>query len=191
MHSNPNSDKYRNTYRIPPARLQTWNYASEAAYFVTICTKNRRNYFGNISGGQIEYATMGSIARQEWLRTPGLRADMNIQLDEFVLMPNHFHAIVIIGANDYNGRDSMHRVSTPPVNANAFGPQRKNLGSIIRGFKSSVTTYARKNNIEFDWQERFHDHVIRNDVEHERIKNYIKNNVVNWKGDKFYAKNES
>jgi REP element-mobilizing transposase RayT len=98
-------------------------------------------------------------------------------------MPNHIHGIVIIGADTVGGgterRDAMHRVST-------FGPQSKNLASILRGYKSAVTTYARKNNIELEWQPRFHDHNIRNQGEFERISNYIRNNPEKWAEDRFY-----
>jgi len=69
---------------------------------------------------------------------------------------------------------------------NKFGPQKKNLGSIMRGFKSAVTTYARINNLSFKWQPKFHDHVIRNQGEYDRISNYIKKNPENWTGDKFF-----
>ena len=63
---------------------------------------------------------------------------------------------------------------------NKFGPQSKNLASIIRGFKSAVTIYARKNNLEFDWQPRYYDHIIRNQIEFDRIKRYINRNPANW-----------
>lgn len=67
---------------------------------------------------------------------------MNLELDEFVVMPNHIHGIIIIGANEFN--------TPPPTTANQFVPQSKNLSSIIRGYKSAVSTYARKKGIEFD-----------------------------------------
>lgn len=133
---------------------------------------------------------------------------MNLLLDEFVVMPNHFHGIIIIGENEYNtqrgthGRDARSCVSTTneptnPINPtaptannndpkNKFGPQSKNLASIIRGFKSAVTTFAHKNKIEFGWQSRFHDHIIRNNAEYNRIKTYILENPVNWQQNKFY-----
>ena len=121
---------------------------------------------------------------------------MNITLDEFIVMPNHFHGILIIGENEFNNgrhgcRDGMHGVSTTAptdktLSTNSFGPQRKNLSSIIRGFKSSVTTYARKNNLPFAWQERFHDHIIRSDEELDIIRNYIIQNAINWKDDEFF-----
>ena len=67
-----------------------------------------------------------------------------------------------------------------PGPKNKFGPQSKNLGSIIRGYKSAVTTYARKNNIDFHWQDRFHDHKIRSPADFMRISDYIKNNPINF-----------
>lgn len=69
---------------------------------------------------------------------------------------------------------------------NKFGPQSKNLGSIIRGFKIGVTKYANKNDIPFKWQPRFYDRVIHNENELENIQIYIKNNAVNWGKDKYY-----
>jgi len=70
---------------------------------------------------------------------------------------------------------------------NQFAPQSKNLSSIIRGYKSAVTTYARKNGIEFDWQPRFHDHIIRSMDDYHRISNYIINNPNKWETDKFHS----
>ena len=193
-------DKFKNKYRIASARLQNWDYGSPGLYFITICTKNRECYFGEILETDVvdtpcmaylRANKIGQIAETEWLKTPELRPDMNIELGEFVVMPNHFHGIIIIGKNKYNNdcRDAMHGISTTTIKTttkNKFGPQIKNLGSIIRGFKSSVTTFATKNNIVFGWQERFHDHIIRNHDEYLRISNYIINNPANWGKDKFF-----
>jgi REP element-mobilizing transposase RayT len=108
---------------------------------------------------------------------------MNITLDAFVVMPNHFHAMIIIGENEFNGgRDATDRVSTTIGDTGCFadgklGPQLKNLASVVRGFKPAVTKYLRKNHIEFDWQGRFHDHSIRN--------NFLANPAANWFRDTF------
>ena len=185
---------FNNKYRIPSARLQKWNYASEAMYFVTICTKNMKNYFGEINGSMqiktLQATKMGEIACSEWYRTLELRPDMNLELGEFVVMPNHIHGIIMIGANEYNTRpnamqfgDAMHCVST-----NQFVPQSKNLSSIIRGYKSAVTVFARKNKIDFEWHPRFHDRIIRSTFEYNNISNYIINNPAKWVEDKFYQK---
>jgi putative transposase len=211
-------EKFNDKYRIPSTRLLNWNYGSPALYFVTIITQSRKHYFGEIENGILKLNKLGLYAFSEWEKSPMIRPDMNIQLGEFVVMPNHFHGIVMIGENEYNTgfhgsgfyngygvcrdamhcvstdddvrpkeKDAMHGVSTDAGNngkrfsKNKFGPQSKNIGSIIRGFKSSVTTYARKNKIVFDWQERFYDRVIRNHDEYLRISNYIKNNPANWR----------
>jgi hypothetical protein len=184
-------DKYRNKYRSETVRLINWDYGSEGMYFITICTKNREHYFGEIIHGEMHLNDLGQVVRQEWEKTPQIRPDMNLELGEFIVMPNHFHAILIIGKNEFNspkmingddpqyrGRDVMHDVPTtmtaitgmdvmhdvPTTTAtngmdamhgvpvNAFGPQSKNLASVMRGFKSSVTTFARKNKMVFEWQ---------------------------------------
>ncbi len=217
------TDKFQNKYRIPSTRAAWWNYADNAGYFITICTKHRAHYFGEIKGAVLQPTEIGQIVESEWLKNPSIRPDMNLDIDAYALMPNHFHAIIWIGENQYNcdnpPKDAMHSVSTttmPPQDwvcdmyaetrsiaslpaeppewwcdmrapsRNKFGPQYKNLASVLRGFKSAVTTFALKNNIEFGWQERFHDHIIRDDGSYQRIKNYIINNSTNWETDQFY-----
>ncbi|MEO7312886.1 MAG: hypothetical protein ABIX01_21050 [Chitinophagaceae bacterium] len=178
-------DKLNNKYRIPSARLQTWDYASAGLYFITICTKNRNHFFGEIEIGEMLLTGLGTLVQQEWLNTPSIRPDMHLQLGEFVVMPNHFHGVLDIGKNAFNtavNRNSYKGVAS----ANKYGPQSKNLGSILRGFKSAVTTFARKNNIGFNWQERYHDHIIRDYGECIRISNCIIHNIANWKDDRFY-----
>ena len=109
--------------------MQNWDYRWNASYFVTICTRNRQHYFGEIVDGII---------------------DTNTEIK------------------------------------NQFGPQRKNLASIIRGFKSTVTKQAHEINADFSWQPRFNDHIIHNNHSSDRIQNYIKANIKNWKTDEFY-----
>ncbi|MCW3094256.1 MAG: hypothetical protein JWP81_5325 [Ferruginibacter sp.] len=185
-----NSRKYKNKYRIPSARLKNWDYGSNAAYFVTICTKQRKHFFGEIVDEKMQLNALGEIAEREWIKSVALRPDMNLELGEFTVMPNHFHGIMIIGKNDYNMgycRDAMHCVSTTAT-INQFGPQSKNLSSILRGYKSAVTTQANKmGHVNFAWQPRFYDIIIRNAESFERIQNYIFDNPSNWKGDKFYS----
>ena len=179
------NNKFKDKCRIPSARLQTWDYGSDAAYFVTVCTKNREHLFGEIINGEMRLNELGEFVEIEWENSIELRPDMNLLMDEYVVMPNHFHGIIIIGKNQYNDRrDAMHCVST---NTNKFGPQSKNLASVMRGFKSAVTTFARKNgDSDFQWQSRYHDHIIRNNKSFERIHHYIVNNPRKWEEDKFY-----
>src|SRR5665648_936839 len=266
------SEKFQDKYRIPSVRLQNWDYGWNAMYFVTICTQGRECYFGEINNGEMHLTEIGKIVESEWLKTFELRPDMNLTSVEYVVMPNHFHAIIMIGENEYNTkrdaqrdaqhdgqrdeqcdgqrdaqrdeqcdaqhdgqrdeqcdaqrdaqrdgkrdaqhdaqrdgkrdaqrRDAMHCVptiataiattaalTTTTINEskNKFGPQSKNLASVIRGFKIGVTKNARQIHVGFAWQSRFYDHIIRNDESFHRISNYILNNPGNWTNDKFYS----
>jgi REP element-mobilizing transposase RayT len=210
-------EKFLNTYRIPSARLQGWDYKTAAAYFITICTFQRRHYFGEIRNGKTALTSIGKIVEAEWLKTPVIRHDMNLQLGEFVVMPNHFHGIIIIGKNKYNTTDELNTRDDVHPAKNKFAAQSKNLASVIRGFKSAVTTQVKKLyggdgwdgsdarhngsdtrggtrppttivTIPFAWQPRFYDHIIRDAESFDRIQQYIVNNPLNWKQDKFYER---
>lgn len=188
-------DKFPNKYRIASARLKDWDYGCNAIYFVTICTHKREHYFGEIIEDKMKLNEIGELVQKEWIKTPEIRPDMNLELGEFVVMPNHFHAIITIGKNKYNTcTDARHCVSTFDQTKNnkdarhgvsTFGAQSKNLASIIRGFKSSVTVMARKTNPKFAWQSRFHDHIIRDFDSYHRIEQYIQNNPARWKEDEY------
>jgi hypothetical protein len=117
-------------------------------------------------------------------------------MGEYTVMPDHFHAIIGIGENEFNTnngtrRDAMPRISDIPSQtqspnidmANSFGPQSKNLAAILRGFKSSVTVQARSINPDFQWQSRYHDHVIRSYDSFQKITQYIIHNPANWSED--------
>ncbi len=178
-------DKFKNKYRISSTRLQSWNYGANGAYFITICTHKREHFFGKIINGEMKLNDLGELAESEWIKTIELRPDMNLEMGAFVIMPNHFHAIIIIGDNEYNRTGAMH-CACASNKQNKFGSQSKNLASIIRGFKSSITTNARKlGNSNFAWQTRFHDHIIRNGRSFENIQNYIINNPKKWQEDTF------
>ncbi len=186
------TEKYQGKYRIATTRAGWWNYTHEAAYFITICTQNRNQFFGNIVDQQMRLSVIGEIADEEWKRSFDVRADMNLIMDEYVIMPNHFHAIGIIGENCYNVSSKDAQDSIPvsvqaiPKRSNSFGTQSKNLSAVVRGFKGAVTSRAREIEPLFGWQTRFHDHIIRDDFEHARIAYYIATNVENWESDTFY-----
>ena len=185
-----NPEKYKDEYRIPSARATWWNYGRDAAYFVTICTKQKINYFGKINDGKMKLSEIGTIVETEWRKTADLRPDMNLTLGEFVVMPNHFHAIIIIGENQYN---NSHYIDTnavpqnPIITKNRFAAQSKNLPAIIRGFKIGVTAKSRKIRADFKWQSRYHDRIIRDYEEYQRIENYIFQNPLLWENDKLYS----
>ncbi len=194
-------EKYKNKYRIPSTRLPQWDYGSNALYFVTICTKNRVCWFGEISGGVMQLSDIGKMAEKYWLEIP--HHFPFVILHNHIIMPNHVHGIIEI-AKSNDDRGAQHNVgrnvetqnfaslqSSPSepseINQpkNKFGPQSKNLASIIRGFKIGVTKNARQINPEFAWQPRYHDHIIRNKKSFQNISDYIKNNPANWQEDDF------
>ena len=184
------TEKYQNKYRIKSARLPDWDYGWNGYYFVTICTQGHTPWFGRVVDGEMVLSDVGEIVQEAWLRTSDMRPDMKLNVDVFVIMPNHFHAVVVIGENAYNTcrrRDALQCVSTGK-SMNQFGPQSKNLASIIRGFKAAVTKRSRRIHPDFTWQPRFHDHVVRNEDSHRRIAEYIQCNPAKWMDDSFYVK---
>lgn len=172
------AEKYQNQFRIPSARLPGWEYGGNAAYFVTICTKNKMYAFGKVIHGQVVLSLLGAAAADCWRRIP--EHFPFIRLGEYVVMPNHIHGIVVIEKSIICIPQSIHD------SKNAFGPQAKNLASIVRGFKVGVTKQARLWKISFGWQPRYHDHIIRTEAEYVRIRQYILENPQKWSDDCYF-----
>lgn len=170
-------EKYKNKYRTTSARLQGWDYGSQGLYFITICTKDRVHYFGEIIKNPIDIGIqkaaflheteIGHVAHDHWLQIP--KYSPFVELDEFVIMPDHIHGILFINKPD--------KTNWQP---NKFGVQIQNLAAVIRGYKSSVKKYANENAIEFAWQAGYYDRVIRNEKEYQNIGPYIYNNPEQW-----------
>jgi len=204
-------DKFQNKYRIPSARHPHWDYRWAGAYFITICTHNRLHYFGEIENGTMQLSQVGVIADILWYEIP--HHAKNVELGAFVVMPNHIHGILILTGNDDDNVnvnvETGHALSLPtdiptdiPTDKSTdtptdkleqtIGQQRfQNIGknsvsSIIGSYKSAVTKHAHRLGFEFEWQTRFHDHIIRDEKSFNTISNYIINNPVNWKEDKFF-----
>lgn len=197
-------EKYKNTYRIPSARLQSWNYGWNGAYFITICTKNRTPYFGEMSDGKMQLSHIGILADVFWVEIKN--HSKNIELGKFVVMPNHVHGILVIDKSDGNnddddddGRDKACLVSTETkmgteksIGQERFQNQGKNtISSIVGAYKSAVTKHAHRLGYEFSWQSRFHDHIIRHEKSFHQITEYIINNPANWEQDQFHTGNVS
>jgi REP element-mobilizing transposase RayT len=192
-----NDEKFRDRYRIPSARLATWDYSSNAAYFITICTQDSIHAFGEVQDGRVQLSPLGQAAWDCWRTIPDHFPF--VIADAFVAMPNHVHGIIIIDKPDGAGGVETQNMATivetqnlaslrhasPPVNQ--FGPQSQNLASIVRGFKIGVTVFARQFQIAFAWQARYHDHIIRNAGECDRIRNYIIENSAGWQEDRYHA----
>lgn len=185
-------NKFKNKYRISSARLQTWDYSNNGAYFITICTQNRHHFFGNINNGIMQLSEIGKLAEQFWYEIPN-HFPM-VELGNFVVMPNHVHGILIIDkTNDSSFVETRHCLvstihSNTIIGSSRFQNQGKNtISSIVGSYKSIVTKISRQINPNFGWQSRFHDHIIRNSKSFDNIQNYIEQNPLNWATDKFHT----
>ncbi|MCK5672762.1 MAG: hypothetical protein KAH95_05270 [Spirochaetales bacterium] len=176
---------YKNRYRIESARLGNWDYSSNGYYFITICTKNRKHLLGEIKNGKMNLSDIGKIAYQYWQDIP--IHFLFIRLENFIIMPNHMHGIITIG--NQNVETPNFGISTIRTNKNAKNKYWNpgNLGVIVNQYKRKCTIEARKIDPYFGWLPRYHDHIIRNNGELIRIREYIQNNPFNWKEDNLYT----
>ncbi|MFA6458282.1 MAG: transposase [Patescibacteria group bacterium] len=189
-------DKFLGKYRIKSTRLRNWDYSADGYYFITICTKNRENFLGEICNKKMFLSPIGKIVQKYWQEIP--QHFPNTKLDEFVVMPNHVHGILII--DNWNDKTvetpqwgvSTKGVSTKGVSTNMVktcnphhNPEWKSgtIGVIINQFKSICTKHAREIRQDFAWQARYHDHIICDDKEHNNIQVYILSNPANWEKD--------
>jgi REP element-mobilizing transposase RayT len=157
-------------------RWAHYDYSQEGAYFLTLCVHDRACLFGAVVDGAMRFNELGALVASEWLRTATIRPQ--VALDEFVAMPNHFHAIIAI-------EDSRRGVL--PYAHPRFRSPSQSLGSIVRGFKSATTTLVnsmRNSPGTPVWQRNFYEHVIRNESELSRIREYIANNPHQWSLDR-------
>ena len=148
--------------------------------------KDRRHYFGEVNDGKIKLTPVGAIADVLWYEIKNHANHM--ELDEFVVMPNHIHGILVL-KNDSPGVSPVvgtgYALSLQPGQKRFQNPGKNTLSSIVGSYKSAVTRHSRRLVFTFEWQSRFHDHIIRNDLSYQRIAGYIKTNPENWKDDKF------
>ncbi len=170
-------------------RLKDYDYSWAGWYYVTICTDCRACLFGEIVNDVMVLNGIGKIVEEEWLKTPTIRAE--IEIDQYVIMPNHMHAIVIINET-VNQSESKPVWTHGRASLPALTRSPRSLSSLVAGFKSAVT---KRINIERKtpgvpiWQGRFYDHVIRNEADLHRIRRYITNNPLQWSLDEEYPKN--
>jgi REP element-mobilizing transposase RayT len=196
-------------------RAKGYDYSQDGAYFVTICAQNKQCLFGNIVAGEMELNEAGGMIRDQWV---DLKNQFhNIETDEFIVMPNHFHGIIVIctvGAGLVSARpefanmvqrvfvntatcensimqNTNTRADTRPAPTDA---NEKTLGDIICAFKSlTANEYIR--NVKsgklppfekFVWQRNYYEHVIRDDDDLDRIREYIIDNPINWEIDELH-----
>lgn len=207
---------FRNKYRIESARHQHWDYRWDGAYFITICTHNRKHYFGKVVNGKMQLSNLGIIANVFWYEIK--HHAKNIKLGEFVVMPNHMHGILILEGNNENDDTKTRQTNDDDTKAGQTNddivktrhalslrddhdhrdnhdknpgqkrlrnPGKNSIPTIVGGYKSAVTKHANRLKLDFKWQTRYHDYIIRDQRAFQNISNYIMNNPINWGKDKF------
>ncbi len=186
-------NRFQGKYRIESTRIPDWDYAEEGWYFVTICTKNHLCSLGKVINDEVQLSEIGRMVSQYWQEIPSHFP--NAQLDEFIVMPNHLHGIVVLEkhAAPTTGRDVACYVSTNNAGESgksqysAISPKPGSLSTIIRSFKAAVTLWCRKNGYpQYAWQPRYYDHIIRNDKSFTDIQHYIFHNAAKWESDEYH-----
>ncbi|WP_199711418.1 transposase [Prosthecochloris sp. ZM_2] len=163
-------------------RLNSYDYAQNGLYYLTICTHNKQCLFGKISDGSVHLNSYGEIVEHEWLRTAGIRKNMT-PLD-YVVMPNHFHGIIAI--------DHEQALSTKQIDRqHPATMEKRSLSSFVAGFKSSVTAKIKQRNGHdiTVWQRNYYEHVIRDEKELQILREYISLNPLKWELDTLYPDN--
>lgn len=147
-------------------RLKGYDYSTQGAYFVTVCTYQRMHLFGEVVGGVMQCNAAGEIAYGYWQQIIDHYED--VDLDGFVVMPNHIHGIVVLQGST--------------------GTFKTVLGRVINGYKGAITAKIRLVNPDIVvWQTRYHDHIIWDEQELKVIRGYIENNASKWAEDRFYG----
>ncbi len=151
-------------------RVKGYDYSQGGYYFITICSTHRQEIFSTIFEGNVKLTEIGKIIDREWQRSSIIRKE--IELDCFVIMPNHIHAIV--------------RIIETSGRFHAKGLEKKSISSLVTGFKSSVTKIVRTQGliVGSPWQRGYYEHIIHDVAELYRIREYIASNPIRWEHDR-------
>ncbi len=175
-------------YHRQSIRLKNYDYSQSGAYFVTICTQNRLCHFGCIENGIPELNDAGKIIQKIWIELPEYYPGVDI--DIFVIMPNHIHGIIVLGGVGAGPRASPEDNTQPDSQME----RAMTLPDVVHRFKSLTTTQYRHGVKMWNWpsfpgklwQRNYYEHIIRSDSDLNRIRDYIQNNPKNWITDRLY-----
>lgn len=191
--------KSRRIHTRRSIRLPYYDYTESGAYFITICAYQHYHIFGHVEDDKVFLNHVGLIAKSVWEQIPSHFPF--VTLDHFVIMPNHMHGIVLISKDDEIASDSehvgarhalpLHSHTSHSDNLRLFGnPPAKALSSIVGSYKSAVSKEAnsqlRKKESTL-WQRNYYEHVIRDEADLNRIREYVLTNPSKWIEDKYYS----
>ena len=169
-------------YRKTP-RAHFLNY-DNGDYFITICTKDKKHFFGKIINNEMQYTPIGLFCHKQLENVSSFTNTVRIIV--FTVMPNHVHVIIRVVGTEGEEVDTFQRSLNPSLRANSTDARHiPILSRYISSFKGAVTKYAKSLGLEFGWQPRYYDHYIRNLQDGDNIYEYIVNNVFNWHKDCF------
>jgi REP element-mobilizing transposase RayT len=160
-------------------RLRGYDYTQAGAYFITICVQNRECVLGDIVNGEVQLSEWGQVVQMEWDQLP--QRFPNIDIDALAIMPNHVHGIVVIPGD----RSTARRAPTATIEQ--FGqPVPGSIPTVVRSFKSAITKRINElrgtPGVPF-WQRNYWEHVVRDEIDLNRIRQYIENNPRRWHED--------
>jgi putative transposase len=166
-----------NVHHRKSIRLKNYDYSQAGYYFITLCTHEQLPLFGEILDGKMLLNEAGEITEKCWLAIP--EHFPSVEVNEFVIMPNHVHGVIaIVGAKNVGAKNLL------PLQHGTS----KTIGSIVRGFKIGVTKWFRTHTeISTVWQRNYYEHIIRNEDAHLKIVEYIRTNPQQWQEDKYYV----
>jgi len=168
-------------------RLKDYDYSQNGAYFVTLSTQNRECLFGEIENDEMKLNEWGKVAKGEWINLP--KRFTNIELDLFVIMPNHTHGIItiknLVGVS-FMKPETKYNIATSNQHMGLIN-QTPTLGHVIRHFKSKSSYEIHQNGLnQIIWQRNYYEHIIRNEGDLNRIREYIIDNPLNWRKDDLF-----
>jgi REP element-mobilizing transposase RayT len=156
-------------------RLKGYDYSSQGAYFVTICSFEKKCIFGKVADGEMALNEYGKLVADEWIKCGEIRQD--VVLHEFVVMPNHFHGIVFLHSDD-EATDCVR-------------PKSSELGKMLAGYKAAVSSQLKRSGFAGNvWQRNYYEHIIRNEEDLNSIIDYIAQNPLNWSKDSLHTVHE-
>ena len=169
-------------------RLRDYDYSLPGSYFITMCVKDRKNLFGNIVNGEMRLNQYGRIVQTTWNDIPHHYS--GVLLDEFIIMPNHIHGIIIITNESVGAIPAIKMADLrheSPLRMSVKERRRMLLSKIIGRFKmnsSKIINTIQNTPGKTLWQRNYYEHIIRNEKSYHRIQDYIINNPHRWQMNK-------
>ena len=169
--------------------MRGYDYSQPGAYFITICTHQRQPLFGDIVDGNMMMNAAGMMARNEWLNIATMRH--GIFLGDFVIMPNHMHGIIHVGAHCMRPNDGMP-IENCDRQKSGRVQRAPTMGDVLRGYKSAVTKRMWElcgTQGQPVWQRNYYEHIICDEHAYSNIAEYIRTNPQKWQDDVYCASN--